>query len=608
MNGKLLPTTVDEQGVSAMIRRLGRECGPTQYIREFVYNGIEAITRRARSGEVLVDVNWDLLDEGLTTARKISFTDQGDGMTGQEIQQLINKLSSSGATNKFENYGVGAKISSLAWSPAGVCYESWKDGRGVQALIYFDSNEKKYGLKPVKEDDGTIRYFKELDVSCMPRLIAGAGGSGTRVTLIGESADSDTMTKPVHLSGSAESWIFFYLNTRFFTLPDGVTVKVRIGHYRDRDDSKHNFLLNVKGQKKSLDENAVCSGIVVLSDANAHWWLLREGADGHGRECLRGHSAALNQGELFEVSDPRSSRVRNFGIVLGSERVVIYVEPKSCFQNQTRTSLLTDQGAALPWERWAEEFKSRLPRELAEYVQQLLSASSKRSHEDSIKDRLKPLIQLFQISRWRRASKGIASIDDSAPEAIFPTSHEKSVDESSGHPRQPTPGTGAVPGSELDRLFARPKAGSTPAIPAAPLPFPAVRWISVSDGTRSVGELEDRAARYSPAENLIIANRDFQGFQDLVTFFISAKFKDDPALAEFVSDSVIEQFEQQLIEVVTMALRLDGRQHWNPSDFDRALSEEALTTAVGARCLLVEAVNRSLARKIGGQHWARDAA
>ncbi|MBK6385095.1 MAG: hypothetical protein IPF69_16935 [Chitinophagaceae bacterium] len=58
---------------------------------------------------------------------KLSITDNGDGMTGEEMVKFINQLSSSVSTQSMSgNYGVGAKITTATKNPFGVLYLSWK--------------------------------------------------------------------------------------------------------------------------------------------------------------------------------------------------------------------------------------------------------------------------------------------------------------------------------------------------------------------------------------------------------------------------------------------------------------------------------------------------
>jgi hypothetical protein len=75
-------TNVNPQGLSALIRNLGRDCPPTQYLREFLKNAIEACQRTTESNcQITIDLNPEVLET--QNLYKIAFTDNGDGMTGE---------------------------------------------------------------------------------------------------------------------------------------------------------------------------------------------------------------------------------------------------------------------------------------------------------------------------------------------------------------------------------------------------------------------------------------------------------------------------------------------------------------------------------------------
>ena len=48
------------------------------------------------------------------------------------------------------------------------------------------------------------------------------------------------------------------------------------------------------------------------------------------------------------------------------------------------------------------------------------------------------------------------------------------------------------------------------------------------------------------------------------------------------------------MEVVAGANQLRGRQHWTQEDYEKAVSEEALTTAVSVRSNIIERANRAI--------------
>ncbi len=56
------PTLVNPQGLTALIRNLGRDCPPSQYLREFLKNSIEACQRtRNKRSHVTIDFNPEVL-------------------------------------------------------------------------------------------------------------------------------------------------------------------------------------------------------------------------------------------------------------------------------------------------------------------------------------------------------------------------------------------------------------------------------------------------------------------------------------------------------------------------------------------------------------------
>ena len=129
--------------------------------------------------------------------------------------------------------------------------------------------------------------------------------------------------------------------------------------------------------------------------------------------------------------------------------------------------------------------------------------------------------------------------------------------------------------------------------------FPTVVWQSISAGTRAQGDgLDDRAAIYHKDNNIILANADFQGFSDLIDFF-AGEYSHVPNCDSAITQSVQEAFEQNLTEVVTGALSLEGRPQWQPTQIENALSTEALTAATMPRFHTINQIRRQLGSKLG---------
>ena len=108
---------------------------------------------------------------------------------------------------------------------------------------------------------------------------------------------------------------------------------------------------------------------------------------------------------------------------------------------------------------------------------------------------------------------------------------------------------------------------------------PQVSWISAEEGSRSLGDLEDRAARYLIGSNRLLINADFRAFTDMVNWWTS-KYEVSGSQAKVIKDTVREWFEQQLIETILSAWALRHTGRWSMQELPQLWSDEALTAAV----------------------------
>src|SRR2546423_888988 len=99
---------VDDMGVANvgfLIENLGKDAGELQFLRELVQNAFEAILKKGRAdGRVEIDF------EEVHGVRKLRVTDNGIGMTADEVRENLNRLSATTGVQAFDkNFGVGAK-------------------------------------------------------------------------------------------------------------------------------------------------------------------------------------------------------------------------------------------------------------------------------------------------------------------------------------------------------------------------------------------------------------------------------------------------------------------------------------------------------------------
>jgi len=442
-------------------------------------------------------------------------------------------------------------------------------------------------------------HFLPLDENVRPE---GITQHGTKVVLLGNEERTDTTQRPPGTASSSK-WISKYLNSRYYRFPEGVTVMAREWWKYTLSRSDRDNLRTLTGQERYLAQHAVTLGDVTLTGAIAHWWILRDEpaiTKNSGFVESAGHVAALYQNELYELSTARAgmSRLQQFGVTFGYRYVVIYVEPVEdelggLTTDTARTSLLVEN-KPLPWTEWASEFRENLPDPINALVAERAAAAAGTDHGKSIRERLAEIMTLFKISRYRPASEG-GTLSD--PARTVPGGQvgatTRSVSDGSGR----RDGAGGR-GGNVYAVFER--SGGSPERRIRPDPFPHVTWVSRKDGTREYGDIEDRAAKFLPDQNLLLVNADFRVFDDMIGFF-EKQFADVQGVTDLARETVRAWFEQTLVETVIGVQGLINSKEWSQSEIDVALSEEALTSAVMQRYHVHFAVKRELASRLGSR-------
>lgn len=561
------PTNVNPQGLTALIRNLGRDCPPSQYLREFLKNSIEACQRTHRNDcQITLDFNGNIFAN--SSFYKLAFTDNGDGMSPEQMLSLLNNLSASGSqSNEHQNYGVGAKISAMTRNHAGIQYESWKGSVGYCVFIRYKSEEDIFGVQGFVGGAGDAIYAIPLAPEDKPPMI---GEHGTRVTLFGMNEAQDTMHPPPGIPGSREGWMVDYLNTRFFTLPHNIAISARYGYAHPIAAEDQNYLESIEGFHVIADRHCEEKGVMRVASALVYWWIMPEGSP------LRGQVALINQGEIFDVHWHWEHFLSQFGIVVGRERVMIYLEPDEAVQNTPRTSLVKPDGSGLNWGEWQVEFRANLPQGLRDFIDHLLNETAQVSHTNAILRRLGALRDLFLLGGYQtlvgaaKASKPkpIEGIGLVAAAAGL-VAEEAPPDDPANPSEQPPEGAADEPPQEDE---------ASDDLESGLSFFPKVEWTNEERSPHLVG----RAAEYLEVSNSVLANRDFKGFMDLYQFFMQ-KYGEEAGLAACITSAINESVEQALMECVAGILSLKTNPHWNAHHIHLALTPEALTTSVMQR-------------------------
>jgi hypothetical protein len=330
-----------------------------------------------------------------------------------------------------------------------------------------------------------------------------------------------------------------------------------------------------------------------------HWWIIKPEVDTNsGHHTPGGHVAAVFQDELYElVFGPAGyARLQSFGVVFGGNRVVIYLEPDSrggrvVTANTARTQLLI-ANEGLDWAGYATEFRELMPEELRDYQDEIGSGANHTDHRKAIRERLNSVRELYRFGRYRPTPRG-------AFNAVPGENAGGEPRESDERPRRERSSSGQRGGSRGDiySLFAQ-EIG----VPAEPVDMPTEperKWLIVGDGSRLPGDLEDRAARFWPEQNLLLINGDFRAFTDMVDRWVD-RYSNVPGCRGVIEEVAREWFEQQLVETVMSALALkQSGTKWSMEELALLWNETALTAAVLPRYHVDMSIKRVLGQRLG---------
>lgn len=595
-------TLIDDMGVANvgfLIENLGKDAGELQYLRELIQNGIEAISRAGRT-EGRIEVDFEEIDG----VKKLRITDNGIGMTPDEVRENINRLSASSGIQAFDkNFGIGAKITAAVRNPYGVMYKVWKDGEG--SLTILGRQDGRYGRMGFRnEADETVDYWLPLSESDKHPSIEKSGAS---VVLLGKTKEEDTTVAPPGADLPSQ-WVAAYLERRYFEIPSGISVKVLrpVEIFDSGRGALRSISDTIRGQRYYLDKHSDSGGEVSLPELRAvvRWWVLsHEITEGGKTWNNRGHVAAIYQKELYEVRTglSRSSALKDFGIYAGHGRVAIYVEPTNVLgANTARTSLITEGGGPIDYAEIGAAFADRMPDELAAFMSGQVS-SEQGDHRKSILRNMKEVEEMLDQARFRRAAAGKAQ--SVQPETGGRQTHEMEVISS----RSRTAGSGRAQdatgriGSEYLRKAREEMERRLQVKRVDADPLPRIVWDE--DGqTVTPG----RAATYTRANHTLTANARYDFYLDMLEWSrAEAKNRlatdiDDETLRRICEDEVRRWFEEALSQAVVVLRPMSHDERWGPNVFETGLSDEGLTAAVVShRWLLISAIKRGLAGRLG---------
>lgn len=416
--------------IAPMVLRTYKASHTFQWVRELIVNSLQA-----GATEINFTTEWQAAHE-LGVHRRMVY-DNGSGIDPRYLKAFLAKFGGSGKSigAVMDNYGVGFKTSCLPWNHYGLVAITRHQGQ--EAMIWLQHTQGadddpigNYGARmfdltgdggwdsvvPLSEmftvaDDGEeTNEFIEDGVD-WTKVFPGTE-DGLCIVMLGGSPEEHTVLGDPNRDEHGKYSIVQYVNSRFWTLPEGVRINVdqyenwgdpSTWHTRPEDRKQRRQPV---GLKKTIENQMLLASKTKTVDPNRsgqirvdgtedrpggtiHWWLSETSKQSRG-DIVTLPMASLKYSShegIEEMYDVRAKGVGNYVYRLNRfvrvssvrDRLAIVVSLDSTsgygvsvFPDQSRTSLKyetrTNGGQDLDWEWWVDAWHDNLPQVVREEI------------------------------------------------------------------------------------------------------------------------------------------------------------------------------------------------------------------------------------------------
>ena len=361
-------------GNAKFLEQTAANAPKSMLLRETLQNSFEANATHVFVDQM--DLNSDFVPCGLAfspgvcSGRKMSILDNGHGMTGEQLQENMSNLFSSGKGKKFiadggNNFGIGLRAMGAFHNPYGLIVESWIGGYGHRVIVRKNARTGQYELMPNGATDSSVLEEGIAIPEELSKLAKKQGRSddlvsGTRVIFMGKSATEDTLF---------EAQVLKDIQKRFFRfLRTDMQVLVKRTDDQGRRSIPSSLKLLQGGADYGTKMYECAFGKVVVhyamrQDFEAHLYnRIHPGVRTVWNNEIYAHTTAL---EMY----------RALGIVLDPKAWAIYFElPTDAFTSKMdRASIVhvKDQQPFDPYEELCELIRNDLPAAIKAHQEKL---------------------------------------------------------------------------------------------------------------------------------------------------------------------------------------------------------------------------------------------
>ena len=361
-------------------------------------NAIEAAVRA--SGDKVV--HWTT--GTYKGVRKVVIWNTGPGMDAAELKAAtdlacqINK-----SLGLDENFGVGAKVSSLANNKLGMRFRSCTAGRVSEVILGYDPNQDLYVRFEYALADGRTDTVIDVTAAAV-REGKKVDHDWTEVMLLGNSEGQDTAARPFSKVSTEKAYVATALYRRFYRLPEGMKVRLDSVYHRFGDGTRSLVAIGQRTDKFARVEN------VSVPELNVTIHFLHDPPFGDRSGLRMSSSGALgsstttcclvHKDEMYSVmtGNEWSAVAPRLGIPFGSKELCIHIElaEQDARPSQYRERLISpDTGEDIVPLDFAFLVRERMP----DWVKEVIRNASPRQTEDynDLQKELQELLNKYKV-------------------------------------------------------------------------------------------------------------------------------------------------------------------------------------------------------------------
>ena len=342
--------------------------------------------------------------------RKLAFWNTGPGMDGAELKSATDLSSSIGKDMALDgNFGIGAKVSGLTMSKAGIRYRSCKDGSISEVTIGYDQEEGTYVRFPVQLPDHSYDTVYDVTEAAMSEGKP-TEFDWTEVVLYGESDDHDTVAEPLGKGKQVDrSYVPSAIFRRFAFFSDGVEVRVDVAMTKGGGKDETGKYRQLRPLADVLDKLPKTERVHDPDTGLTIHYIHdpKHPQSGHSLSARANPAtssttfcAVVYKGERYDFKNSKAwaSAAPKFGIPFGSKVLTVEIEipDKMALPNQYRDGLTWPQDRS---PLTAEDFVDYARELMPEWVKEVIRAESPESDEnlDDLQTDLQKLLDEFRV-------------------------------------------------------------------------------------------------------------------------------------------------------------------------------------------------------------------